>query len=115
MKIYEEQIQKMGQERALEYERRVHEFVRDQLAGGHAREVDRLEIRRIIKEAHDAGLETERQVAGYVAGAWLYGDDFLRRIEPLRDRFGDPALSPEDKAKLVLRLCDELGRTTTAS
>lgn len=114
MKIYEEQIQKMGQERALEYERRVYEFVRDELAGGHAREVDRLEIRQIIKEAHDAGLETERQVAGYVAGTWLYGDEFLRRVEPLRDRFGDAATSPEDKARLVLRLCDELGGATPA-
>ncbi len=115
MKIYEEQLQKMGQERALEYERRVYEFVRDQLAGGSAREVDRLEIRQIIKEAHDAGLETERQVAGYVAGAWLYGEEFLRRVEPLRDRFTDKAVSPEDKAKLILDLCDDLGRAAPSA
>lgn len=110
MKIFEEQIQKMGQERALEYERRLYEFVRDELAGGNAREVDRLEIRQIVKEAHDAGLDTERQVAGYVAGAWLYGEEFLGRVEPLREKFVDGAISPEDKAKLILDLCDELGR-----
>lgn len=115
MKIYEDQLQKMGQERALEYERRVYEFVRDELAGGSAREVDRLEIRQIIKEAHDAGLETERQVAGYVAGAWLYGDEFLQRVEPLRDSFTDKAVSPEDKAKLLLDLCDDLGRAAPAA
>jgi hypothetical protein len=111
MKIYEDQIQRLGLERALEYERRMCQFVEEELAGGSAREVDRLEIRQLIRDAHEAGLESERQVAGYVAGAWLYGDDFLQRIEPLRDRFRDDALSPAEKAKLVLDVCDDLGRS----
>ncbi|MBK8257230.1 MAG: hypothetical protein IPK82_31720 [Polyangiaceae bacterium] len=109
MRIFEDQIDKLGQERALEFERRVCDFVRDELAGGNARELDRMEIRAMIKEACDAGLESERQIAGYVAGSWLYGEEFLQRVEPLRDRFRDEGMAPEEKARLILDLVDDLG------
>ncbi|MEZ4298829.1 MAG: hypothetical protein R3B70_28015 [Polyangiaceae bacterium] len=115
MKIYEDQIDAMGQAKALEYERRLADFLRQTLAAGNEREVDQAEVRALIAEALSAGLDTERQIAAYVTGAWVFGDDFLARIDPLRPSFSDPCIAPDDKAQLLMSRFDELWLAAGAS
>lgn len=94
MKIYEEQIEALESSQAQIFEGRAVDFIVTRLSGGSTREVSRDEIRRLITEAHDSGLETERQVMAYVVGAWAYADDFLAIVEPMRDRFRDERVEP---------------------
>lgn len=115
MRIFDKQLEELGESQAYEFEQRVMRFVTDDLAGGQAREVSRDEVRRMIKDAHDAGLGTERQVVAYVAGEWLFGETFLQLVEPLRDRLGDDTLSPNDKARLVLDICDALAEKAASA
>jgi hypothetical protein len=108
MKIYEEQLSSMGQSQAHLFEDRVMEFIVTTLAGGVAREVSRKEIRELITEAHEIGLETEREVTAYVIGVWLYGETFLAAVEPLRDEFRNPRNAPSTITAWLLQILDKL-------
>lgn len=110
MKIFEEQLENLGRSQAELFEERVMQFIVTRFAGGAEREVSRGEVRELIVEAHEAGLETEREVTAYVVGAWLYGESFLRLFEPMRDDIRLKRVAPSTVAGWLFDALDRLER-----
>lgn len=112
MKIYEDQLEDLSRSQAELFEDRVVQFIVTRFAGGAEREVSRAEVRVLITEAHEAGLETEREVAAYAVGAWMYGESFLALIEPMRDDFRHQRAAPSTVAGWLFEVLDRLGKGT---
>jgi hypothetical protein len=110
MKIFDEQLENLDRSQAELFEERVMQFIVTRFAGGAEREVSRGEVRALITEAHEAGLETEREVTAYVVGAWLYGETFLAMIEPLRDDILHRRVAPSTVAGWLFEVLDRLER-----
>jgi hypothetical protein len=112
MKIYEKQLVALGKAKKRDFEDRIVEFLQTHVpaAARHAGLED--EVHAHVLAADAFGLGTERQIAAYVLGAWVFGDDFLARIEPLRPKLIDDCIAPETKAQMLLDEYDRLEAAT---
>jgi hypothetical protein len=112
MKIYERQIAVLAESRASEFESRIVRFLRARVSEAAATDesILRREVRERIAEAYAAGLDTERQIAAYVVGAWRFGDLYIAQIEPIRPRLTDARVDPSVKAALLLEHLAALSR-----
>jgi hypothetical protein len=107
MKIYEDQLAVLGEARAAEFERRLVQFLREKVAAGTGREVMESEVRARIAEAGAWQLDTEREIAAYVVGAWAFGDAFLARIEPMRGALSRRVVAAGGRAFVLLDALDD--------
>lgn len=114
MKIYENQLAVLGEAKAVEFEGRLVEFLREKVAAERRREVLESDVRAHIAEAGAWALDTERQIAAYVVGVWAFGGEFLALIEPMRATLADIGVAPDTKAKMLLEAFDSLWLTRSA-
>jgi len=108
MVVLTEQIEALSRAQLARYEHRVRSFLRADPGDRDPALLTDTVVRKLIADAREAGLDSERVLALYAAGVWHYGDEFLAAVEPLRDRFQDDRVAPNDKAQLLQDAYDEL-------
>jgi hypothetical protein len=114
MQIHENQLAVLGEAKAVEFEGRLVQFLREKVAAQRGREVLESDVRAHIAEARAWELDTERQIAAYVLGVWVFGGEFLALIEPMRASFVDLCVAPDTKARMLLEAFDSLWLTRSA-
>ncbi|HHH11496.1 MAG TPA: hypothetical protein ENK23_05415 [Sorangium sp.] len=111
MLILEHQMEIFWDAREAAYAHRLARYLRNHYA--NANDIDEAQVRALVLAGQAAGLDSERQLAIYVAGTWLFGDAFLAGIEPLRDDFRNDTIGPEAIAQLLLEQFEQLEARTS--
>lgn len=109
MVVVNEQIEALTRAQFARYEQRVRSFLASKPSQRDPATLTDTVVRRLIADAREAGLDSERNLALYAAGVWHYGDAFLAAVEPLRDRFQNDKIAPKVKGQLLRDAFDELG------
>ena len=110
MVVLTEQIEALTRAQFNRYEHRVRSFLRANPGERDPALLTDGVVRKLIAEAREAGVNSERNLALYAAGVWQHGDDFLAAVEPLRDQFQNDKIAPKVKARLLRDEYDKLGK-----
>ncbi|MCK5896416.1 MAG: hypothetical protein KAG20_06395 [Cocleimonas sp.] len=110
MQISQEQMATFSQNKLVEFEQRIADFLQKQFPD--AKEVAEEELLLVIHEqveqARGYGLETERQIANYVTTAWLLGRTFDTEFPAAYDMLRSSHYSADDKSEWLAQWTEEM-------